>query len=1187
MTILKIERFQLIHEITKEQHATVYEALNDKNNQSVHLRLYPSNYLAGEEMKANFETRGSILNRISHPAILPVYQYGSFGDQPYIVSPVMGGGSLTEILRRRGKLKPSEIVPIAERLGDALDALHAVHAAHGNINPDAVWFNAERIAYLGGFIMPPVEPDQLRDLSSYSPEYLENRKLIRQSDIYSLTVLLYQMLTGTTPFKGKSVNEIPYMLLHDQIPSVGDYYQDQVAEIDRFFKLGLDYVGSNRPIFASELVNRFKNIFRISTGADQVETAVHDELNLDSTKVNITTNKDYTPDFEEEPDWMFVFGQHDRAKKQNDYTEDRYESPQVDFADSTQQRDLPLAPNGSSGYDADLKDTNVYTPPAASPSSAIDQTQTWQTSAARTSVTEAWTDQGQNARAAQPKAKGSRSMMSMGIFGLIGVVIIGGLLLFGLSLTNVLRQSGDNSGEETAAVNEEIGQDGGQETAIVPADGTDSSENEDTTEPVASTETETETEIETSAETVEEPIETVTQPEVSGPVVNIPIFDLDKINGNAYAWESSPPSTTFLRRSRSNGFELEDAGWYMYSNGNKIRDVLEIDNKIYAASGSGLTVWDLQAGSATRLTTYDGLVGNDINQITYCEMPEPRLLIASESGLGILNLETLENEIFDVDGRQLISNQVSTVQCKTDRQGTKLYVGYTNDGLTIHDLKRDERSRIDRSDGLPTDAVHQILLIDDNIWINTGSSLLVFNEETSETVSYSKASETLPTQNISEMVWDSEHTGLIWMATNDGLMAGNSKGEFTLYTDENTNLPRGLGKSVSVDSNGTIWYGSGFGNVCAFSISELNCAKIFNHPSAEFQLENGITAIHVSQGNLIYGHQNDGVWVGNFVGGDLTTSELATDKWQPLLLPNQFPTNDITALAEADGHIWVGTRRGLYKAPIDDLTGATWEYFDASNSVLPANWITELFADPAGGIWVGTFRGAVYIGDEWINDPIMIDQQIRTIGKDNQEKNIWIGTARGLFQYNGRSVSEMKDLPTIDIRTMLWVKDDLYLGLEDGRIGVRSGGVFNIFDRSNSPLSTDPITVIQEGPNNTLYIGNGDDLYVLNQSRTMVQIPQVRGFYISDLIFQELSNETLVSTTSNAMYYYNSIDWEKISVRDGLPSDRIQEMIIDSFGTIWFAGASTNEEGGGLARYIPYPLNTQQSIDAAESEAGN
>ncbi len=1183
MTILKIERFRLIQEISKEVHATVFEALNEKNNQSVHIRLYPSNFISDESKRKEFEKRGAILNRISHPGILPVYQYGSYGDQPYIVSPVMGGGSLKELLERSGKIDAGDIVPIAERIAEALDALHAQQAVHGNINPDSVWFNAERTAYLGGYIMPPPKPNQLDNLSAFSPEYLENNHLHRQSDIYSLTVLLYQMLTGKTPFIGKSANEINYLLLHDQIPKISEFDDEKNELLNRFFKLGLDYVSSNRPIFASELVARFKNIFRISSGFDQKDTAVHDALNDRATKVNPNSDAEFTPDFEETPDWMFVFGEHDRAKKQTDYSADRFPAPIPDedqFTVTAHGTISPTAkkaeqPDSIPAPEIDLDKTNVF-PNGVSPSQGN------QTGIPKATVTSShasaqraagvggastagveWPDQ-------KKSAGGGRSRMLNIIIGLIALVFLGGITLFGLSVFNIIRQPAE---EETAVTEVDNGEGENQaegESQVEPATDGEPEPTDGTTAENGDAEPNVEPSTNTPAVVVE-----------TGPIVNIPSFDLSQVNSSSYTWESFPPSTSFLRRSRSTGFSLEEAGWYMYSNGNKIRDVLQIGNRIFAASGAGLTVWDLDAGSATRLTTYDGLVGNDINQIVYCEIPEPRLLLATESGLGIMNLETLESEILDVEGRQLINNQVSTVTCNTDRTGTKLYVGYTNDGLTIHDLKNGSRERIDRSDGLPTDAVRQLILIDDTIWINTGSSLMTFNLDTTETVTYSKAEGTLPTQNIIEMVWDNENTGLIWMATNDGLMAGNVNGEFSLYTDENTNLPRGLGKSVGIDPNGTVWYGTGFGNLCAFDVAKLTCDKIYNHPTAEFQLENAVSAVDVSSGRIVYGHQNDGVLVGNFATGDSISSDYNVDTWQPLILPDQFPTNEITALAESDGFIYVGTRRGLYKAPLDDLSGANWEYFDASNSLLPSNWVTTLFADPEGGIWVGTFRGAVYLGEVWIEEIVVADQQIRAISRDNQDKNIWIGTEEGLFQYNGRSTTEMKDLPTINIRTMLWVRDDLFLGLEDGRLGVLTGGVFNVFDRSNSPLSPDPITVIQEGPNDTLYIGNGDDLYVLNPARSMIQIPQVRGFYISDVIFQSRSNETLVSTTSNSMYYYNSIDWEKISVRDGLPSNRIQELLVDSFGTIWFAGASTNDQGGGLARYIPYPDEgaTQTSSD--------
>ena len=1133
MTPERIERYRLIREVSQEKFATVFEAQNEKNSQLVHLRLYPDHFFTGEVMQAEFESRGAVLNRVSNPAILPVYQYGSYGARPYIVSPVMEGGSLDEMLVVRTKMQPAEIVPIAERIGSALDALHAQKTVHGNITPDAVWFNTEGVAYLGGFVMPTPPPNQMSDLSWYSPEYLKDKEVVRQSDIYSLTVLLYRMVTGATPFVGKTSSEISHLLLQNEIPSVGNYIDENVEEIDLFFRMGMDYVHVNRPIFASELVNRFKYIFRISTPVDQTATQAHDETKDRSTRFNIISKSVLSADFHKIPTWMFTFGAHKvgvrrpKPVAKNHFSEDPHKTKIVvqESTQSTAIGDLAVIDPA----DAELQDTNIFH--------------------ANPQANQAGGSQSQPEVIMEPAQTSSNfvrnraSMIAKTLIGLISLLVLGALVLFAIAIFNVMRPDAPEA--ELTPIAEAV--------------------------PVASIEAEA-TEAPVAEETIDDPN--------AGLIVDIPAGDPSLLEPTSFAWESLPPSSTFLRRSRSTGFSLEEAGWYMYSNANTIRDVVRVGDVIYAASGAGLTVWDLGAGNATRLTSYDGLVGNDINQIVYCELPEPKLVIASESGVGILDLETLENEIFDVVGRQLINNQVSSVDCETDDEGAKLYVGYANDGFTIHNLDTGKRDRIDRSDGLPTDAVDQLLLVDQVVWINTGSSLLHFDQRTGNTQVFSKAEETLPSQNISEMAWDAEGTGLVWMATNDGLIAGNSRGEFTLYTDENTNLPRGLGESVSVDSEGRVWYGTGFGNICGFSLTLLSCEKIYRHPTGEFQLEGAITAIDVSDGKLVYGHRRDGVRLGNFAEDTGSEEALEIVSWQPLIVPNQFPINEVTALAEADGFVWIGTRKGIYKAPIDDFTGENWEFLDSQNSLLPANWVTELFADPEGGVWVGTFRGAIYFGSAWLQDPIMVDQQIRTIVRDGRESNIWIGTDKGLFQYDGRAVAEMRDLPTINVRTLRWVNDDLFIGLEDGRIGVLTGGVFNLLDRRNSSLSTDPVSVIEIGPNGTLYVGNGDDLFVLNEARTLVPIPQVRGYYISDVLFQERTSETVVSTTSNSLFYYDTIDWQQITVRDGLPTERILDMVVDSRGTLWLAGQSLNEEGGGLVRYIPFPAE----IDGASSE---
>ncbi|MEM9776013.1 MAG: protein kinase [Chloroflexota bacterium] len=1139
MTPERIERYRITQEISKNSQSTTYLAENEKNKQIVQLRLYPSGYFQSDEMRQTFELRGAILNRVSHSALIPVHQYGQYGDQPYIVSPVMEGGSLAEMLITHGRYKAEDIAPIVERIAEALDALHAQKAIHGKISPESVWFSADGAAYLGDFTMPAQPPDPLSDLSWHSPEFLKDGALHRQSDIYSLTVLVYKMLTGVTPFVGKTSSEISHLLLHGQIPSVGQIVQDNVEEIDQLFKIGMDYIYTNRPIFASEWVSRFKNVFRISTAVDQVATAIHGDLKDRSTKYNIIAESETSFDYEDHPDWMHLFNDPVKGVVQNgssanvdrskkffpDVESNMTKVGSIETLDPT----IVQAETGEANFD----DTQIYEQPFE-----IEPA-----------------EEESNSLIGQYLTRRQMSGLFLAMAGMISLFALVAITLFILA---VLRVSGREEPIDPPA-------------AIVgnqPAEGIEISPDEP--------ETDLNAEAEAAVDTTQAGDETTFDGnlEPAGLFVDIPNAD-KKDETDMFVWEFFPPSIDFLRRSRSEEFTLEEAGWYMYSNANKIRDVERIGNVIYAASGAGMTVWNLDSGEATRLTSYDGLAGNDINEIKYCDFVEPKLVVATESGISLLDPATLTGEIYDVAGRQLIKNQVKSIDCATTEEGPMLYVGYFNDGLTTHNLDTNKRDRIDRSDGLPTDSVEQILVVNGVIWINTGTALVQYDIETTESIFFSKGEGTLPAQNISEMAWDQAGTGLIWMSTNDGLMVGNSRGEFTLYTDENTNLPRGLGKSIAIDTQGIVWYGTSFGSMCAFSPQALNCDTIFRHPTNEFELESAITTIDVVDGFLVYGHRNDGVWIGSFIDRTSTDQPYAVKEWFPLILEDQFPTNEITALAAADGFVWIGTRRGLYKAPEGDLTGANWEYLDSENSEIPANWVTTLYPDPEGGMWVGTFRGAVYLGSVWLQDPIMVDQQIRAIVRDDVNNNIWLGTDTGVFQYNGRSVAEMRDLPTLSVRSLAWFGDDLYIGTEDGRVGVLTGGVFNAFDRTNSPLATDPVTAIAMGPNGSIYVGNGDDLYLINQARTLIPVPQVRGFYISDVLYQDRSNETLVATTSNSLYYYDSIDWTKITVRDGMATDRISDIVVDSLGTYWFASESLNEQGGGLVRYVPYPEDTQ------------
>ncbi|MEM7801791.1 MAG: two-component regulator propeller domain-containing protein [Chloroflexota bacterium] len=771
----------------------------------------------------------------------------------------------------------------------------------------------------------------------------------------------------------------------------------------------------------------------------------------------------------------------------------------------------------------------------------------------------------------------------------LGALLLSGVGLFVLALfTTDVTASGDSEvaaapivaeGEEV--VSEEIAS---EEVASEEVDLAEERESEPTIAPTSESEDEaavgdTEAQAEDGTTTdaddgaasadedaaaeAEEEVETT--PNANETVINIPQVAFPSTVGSPISTELYPPSTEFAVDLRTSQFDESQSGWRLYQSANSVRDVLRYEDIIYAATNGGLTVWDTEEGVAEKITTYDGLGSNDINQLLVCNLPTPTLVIASENGISLFDLERERYRYLNVANRELISDEVVSVSCSESSSFPQLFVGYRSDGVTIHNLNNSSRDKLDRSDGLPTNTVNHLQLVDNQLWISHGIGLTIYDLESNESIIYSENANNIPSQVVNDIVLDQQ--GLVWMATAGGLMVGNKSGSWTLYTTENTNIPQGVGLSVDVNEDGKIWYGTGFGQICLFDLDSRQCETTYRHPSQDLAFTNQITSIYADETVVIYGHFSDGI---KFAPISANQSPSGSD-WQTLYLPNQFPNNEVTALAEANEAIWIGTQEGLFQAPIDDLSGENWVFFSRDNvEALENDTIISLTPDENGGIWVGTAKGAVYYnGSSW-EDALLTNVQINAVAIDNENSVVWFGTESGIFSYDGRETTAQNNIPADNVVALSLDGDDLYVGTSSGKLGILRGGAYNQFDSNNSPLSPSPIAALAPQPDGSVLLGNGGDLFQLNDGRTLIRVPGPRGFFISNILTTP-DQEFIVTTTSNGIFYSERNDWKQLPISEGLPSNRIVDALIDSTGSLWLAGESRNESGGGLARYIPFP----------------
>ena len=198
----------------------VYLAQQTRPRREVAVKVLLPRYLEEPSSHRNFLARfrreADAIAALDHLHIIPIYEYGEQEQEAYLVMPYITGGSLYQVLEEGGPLPPSRALPILEQAAAALDYAHAKGIIHRDLKPANILFHADGRVLLADFGLAKVlreDADQegsvltstgivLGTPEYLSPEQADGQALDHRSDIYSLGVLLFHMLTGRVPFRG-------------------------------------------------------------------------------------------------------------------------------------------------------------------------------------------------------------------------------------------------------------------------------------------------------------------------------------------------------------------------------------------------------------------------------------------------------------------------------------------------------------------------------------------------------------------------------------------------------------------------------------------------------------------------------------------------------------------------------------------------------------------------------------------------------------------------------------------------------------------------------------------------------------------------------------------------------------------------------------------------------------------------
>lgn len=234
------QRYELVAQQGSGGMSVIYRALDRKLGRMVAVKILRPNLTKEPEHLEKFQQEARTFAMMSHPNIVTIHDVGSDGATHYIVMEMVDGDDLKKLIKTRGALPLDKALDLGVQICAALGFAHRSRLVHADVKPQNILINRDGVVKVTDFGIAQALSDTMTQTRSevvwgsphyFAPEQARGEKPTPASDVYSIGIVLFEMVTGRLPFVGKSQRELALAHLQAEVPRALDYNAELPSEL--------------------------------------------------------------------------------------------------------------------------------------------------------------------------------------------------------------------------------------------------------------------------------------------------------------------------------------------------------------------------------------------------------------------------------------------------------------------------------------------------------------------------------------------------------------------------------------------------------------------------------------------------------------------------------------------------------------------------------------------------------------------------------------------------------------------------------------------------------------------------------------------------------------------------------------------------------------------------------------------